>query len=91
MSKEDPLYALVLTLQSEVKGLRDDFALIKEFMVRTIALDQDRQLPTKIAEQGKRIEALEHALTAAKAFSWFASGLSLLLAIWLAVKEIAGK
>ena len=92
------LYELVLSLSAEVRALREDFAVmgpqlatIKEFMVRTMALEADRNIPTRIEKHAERIENLEHALTAAKAFGWFASGLSLLLTLYLVVKEIAGK
>lgn len=92
------IYEHVLSLQGEVKGVRDDCVglgkqlnELSQFMVRTKTLEDDRNLPLKIEDQRKRIETLEHALTTAKAFSTFATILSTILALWLAFRTISGK
>jgi hypothetical protein len=91
------IYELVLSLQKEVKGVRDDCAdlgkrlgTLTEFMVRTTTLEQDRNLPAKIEAQDRRIGELERALTAAKAFGWFASILSTILGVWQIIKALSG-
>lgn len=89
------VYKHILSLQEEVDrklaDLGKQLGELTTYVIEAKALERDRNLTQKIDDQRKRIEALEHALTAVKAFGWFASGLSVLLALWMAIKEVLGK
>lgn len=85
------VYQHILSLQQDVTIKFADLSKQVTDLMTFVAVDKDRNLTAKIEDQRKRIEVLEHALTGAKAFGWFASGLSLALTIWMAFKEILGK
>lgn len=89
---------VVQSLQQDVKSvdskcdkLSERFGEFTRYMIEAKALDQAHRVPEKLEAQDKRIQALEHALTAAKAFSWFATALSTLLGLWTLFKAVMGK
>lgn len=91
---ERVIYDVVLKLQDDVRIKFDELGKqvgeLTTYVIQAKALEEDRKLPGKIQAQADRITALEHALTTAKAFGWFASIVSTLLAIWQVIKALTG-
>lgn len=91
---ERVIYDVVLKLQADVRTKFDELGKqvgeLTTYVIQAKALEQDRKLPDRLEDQNKRIMALEHALTTAKAFGWFASILSTLLGIWQVIKALTG-
>ncbi len=88
------IYNAVLKFQGDMQAnfneLSQQVVELKTYVIAAKALEQDRRLPDKLEDQSKRITNLEHALTTAKAFGWFASILSTLLGIWQIIKAVTG-
>lgn len=83
---ESDIYNVVLKLQDDLTSkfgeLSKQVGELTTYVIQAKALEQDRRLPDKLEAQAARITALEHALTTAKAFGYFAAILSTLLGIW---------
>lgn len=84
------IYRVVLKVQDDVQTLTKQVSELTTYVTQAKALEQDRQLPARIEAQAARITTLEHALTTAKAFGYFATGLSTVLGIWQVVKALSG-
>jgi len=91
---DSDIYNVVLKLQDDLitkfGQLSEQVGELKTYVIQAKALEQDRRLPDKLEAQAARITALEHALTTAKAFGWFASILSTLLGIWQVIRALTG-
>jgi hypothetical protein len=95
------VYKVVLSLREDVKDVNTKFdGLSKQvgeftaYMIRAQALEQDRNLPGKIEDHDKRIDALEREnagqVKALKAIAGLLSLVSVILGIWLAIAQLRG-
>jgi hypothetical protein len=92
------VYKVVLSVRDDLNAKFDDLskqiAAFKEYMIRTQALEIDRNLPARIEAHDKRLEIVERELEGQikqlKAIVALLTLVSLILGIWLAVVQLTG-